>query len=113
MPSPLFFYDPVSDIPLVEPLIRSIRVNLSVVHNSRYLFGQNSNHLRPFNPTDPATYPVVPIEMTAMQGNEYGYGQEATPYLLPQNGMLKFEITNFSPLDVVVAAAIYGLKVKL
>jgi len=113
MPDPNYFYDPVSDIPLTEPLIRSIRVNMAVVHNSRYLFGQNTNNLRPFNPADPSTYPQVPVEMTAMQGNEYGWGQVAVPYLLPQNGLLKFEIFNFSPLDVVVAAAIYGLKVQL
>lgn len=108
-----YFYDPAVDIPLSQTLLRDIRVNVSVVHNGQYIYGQNTDNLRPYNPADPSTFPQVPIVISGMQGNEYGYGQVATPFMLPQNGMLKFEIFNGTDRDIVLAASIYGQKVRL
>lgn len=108
-----YFYDPAVDNPLSQTLLRKVRVNMAIVHNSQYIYGQNTDNYRPYNPAVPATFPQVPVEIAAMQGNEYGWGQECFPYLLPRQGMLKFEIFNGTDQDIVLSAMIYGLKVKI
>jgi hypothetical protein len=61
----------------------------------------------------------VPLQLDVIQGFEYGFLTTRTPYLLPRQGVLSFEFTNNynagprGPSDVVVAAAIYGMKIRV
>jgi hypothetical protein len=55
----------------------------------------------------------VPLHLDVIQGFEYGFLTTRTPYLLPRQGVMVFEITNNKPVDVVVAAAIYGMKIRV
>jgi hypothetical protein len=55
----------------------------------------------------------IPLPLDAIQGYEYGFLTTRTPYLLPRQGIMSFEITNTSPYDVVVGAAIYGMKIRV
>jgi hypothetical protein len=106
--TPGFFYDTASCIPLSETILRHIRVNLSIVHNGRYLYGNTNS----FQQTG-ETLPVIPLDIDAIQGNETGFGQVRTEYLLPANGLLRFDIYNGNAFDVVVGATIRGMKVRL
>lgn len=61
----------------------------------------------------------VPLQLDVIQGFEYGFLTTRTPYLLPRQGVMVFEITNNwnagarGGNDVVVAAAIYGMKIRV
>jgi len=55
----------------------------------------------------------VPLQLDTIQGFEYGFLVTRTPYLLPRQGVLVFEFTNNKRVDVVVAAAIYGMKIRV
>jgi hypothetical protein len=55
----------------------------------------------------------VPLPIDVKQGYDSGYYVARTPHLLPRQGMMVFEITNDFDVDIVVAAAIYGLKIRL
>lgn len=103
-----FSHDGYTPIDLSDSLFNEIRINVGVVHDSQYLYGttnsfQQNNSIRP----------VDPVKVTAIQGNEWGWGQLRSPCLLPANGALRFEIYNDSSYDVVVGAMIYGMKVRL
>jgi hypothetical protein len=106
--TPGFFYDPVSCIPISETILRHIRVNLSVVHNGRYLYGNTNSYQQTAQ-----ILPVIPLNIDAIQGNEYGFGQVRTEYLLPANGALRFDVYNDNDFPVVVGATIRGMKVRL
>jgi len=55
----------------------------------------------------------VPLPLDVIQGFEYGFLTTRTPYLLPRQGIMVFELTNKFSDDVVVAAAIYGMKIRI
>jgi hypothetical protein len=103
-----FFYDPAVDSPLSQTLNRYIRANVSIVHNGRYLYGQTNQYVQ-----TQETLPVIPLHIDGIQGNEYGFGQIRPQYLLPANGMLRFDLYNNWSSDVIVGASIRGLKVRL
>lgn len=55
-----------------------------------------------------------PIPIECMQGYEYGMYAIRTPRLLPRQGAMIFEITNTHPTyDIIVGAAITGMKIKV
>lgn len=55
-----------------------------------------------------------PLPIETIQGYDYGFMTLRTPHLLPQQACLVFEITNSHPSrDLVIGAAIYGLKIRL
>jgi hypothetical protein len=55
-----------------------------------------------------------PLPVESIQGYDYGYLTLRTPRLLPQQACLIFEISNtHATKDLVVGAAIYGLKIRL
>ena len=89
------------------PYINYIDVSLSYNPGSRYLYGGFAN-----NPL--LASQILPIDLDCMQGNETGYGQLRTPYFLPREGQMIFEITNTHPTDALYVAGIaYGMKVRL
>lgn len=55
----------------------------------------------------------VPLHLDVIQGFDYGFLTTRTPYLLPRQGVMVFELTNRKPVDVVVGAAIYGMKIRV
>lgn len=56
----------------------------------------------------------IPLHIDTVQGYDYGYMVARTPYLLPMQGIMSFDITNSHPTsDLVVCAAIYGMKIRL
>jgi len=55
-----------------------------------------------------------PIVVDSIQGYDYGFLALRTPKLLTQQACLIFEITNTHPTkDLVVGAAIYGMKIRM
>lgn len=90
------------------PLVNSLRIKLSAYGpDSRILYGDFDMQAASANAINPA-----PVE--ALQGYDFGWGQLRTPYLLPREGLLMFEITNEHAIkDLVVGAAIYGMKIRL
>lgn len=55
-----------------------------------------------------------PIVIDTIQGYDYGFLALRTPKLLPQQACLIFDITNTHPTkDLVVGAAIYGMKIRM
>jgi hypothetical protein len=100
--------DTVSGNALYDPILQRVKVNVLVGHNGRYLYGNQNDW---FSPTE--RRPVVPVTPNALQGAQDGWGQVRTPYLLPQNGSLRFELWNENTFSVVVGAMIYGMKVRL
>jgi hypothetical protein len=79
-----------------------------VSHNGRYLYGNMNSYQQTAQ-----TLPVVPLNIDAIQGNETGFGQVRTEYLLPAGGALRFDIYNGNAFPVVVGATIRGMKVRL
>lgn len=56
----------------------------------------------------------IPLQPVAIQGYEYGFLAVRSPALLPRQGVMAFELTNSHPsYDITVAAAIYGMKIRL
>jgi hypothetical protein len=55
----------------------------------------------------------LPLPLDVIQGFEYGFQTVRTPYLLPRQGIMVFEFTNKKAVDVVIAAAIYGMKIRI
>lgn len=56
----------------------------------------------------------VPLAVEAIQGYDYGALTVRTPYLLPPQACLVYEISNLHPsLDLVVGAYAYGMKLRL
>lgn len=54
------------------------------------------------------------VSTKAVQGYEYGYGQMYTPYMLPKDSPVMFEIKNSHPVkDLLVAGMMYGVKVRM
>lgn len=107
--TPAFFLETANDLALYQPLLDDIRVNLSVVHNGRYLYGTTN----PFSQNYGQNLLVIPVQVSAIQGWENGWGQVRCPYLLPAGGALRFDIYNGLSLPVVVGAVVYGLKVRV
>jgi len=55
-----------------------------------------------------------PIPVSSVQGYDYGFLALRTPKLLTQQACLIFDITNTHPTkDLVVGAAIYGMKIRM
>lgn len=55
-----------------------------------------------------------PIVVDTIQGYDYGFLALRTPKLLTQQACLIFDITNTHPTkDLVVGAAIYGMKIRM
>ena len=56
----------------------------------------------------------IPIPVNVLQGYDYGFLTVRTPRLLPMRGAMIFEITNtWAYGDIYVAAAIYGIKIRV
>jgi hypothetical protein len=55
----------------------------------------------------------LPLPLDDIQGYEYGYLRVRSPRLLPRQGHLVFEITNSFSSDIVIGAAIYGMKIRI
>jgi hypothetical protein len=85
-----------------------LRINVQFQPQGRWIYGQHNNLEQTANLRDPQ-----PISPHTLQGYEYGPSYTRTPILLPPNGHLHFEIYNDNAYDVVVAAAIYGMKVRM
>lgn len=56
----------------------------------------------------------IPLPINSVQGYDFGWGQLRTPYFLPSDAVIQFEITNRHTLkNLVVGGLIHGLKVRL
>ena len=56
----------------------------------------------------------IPLPADTIQGYDYGVCTMRTPFLLPRQSVLTFEFTNsHATKDLYVAAAVYGVKVRL
>jgi hypothetical protein len=56
----------------------------------------------------------IPLPIDVIQGYEYGFLTTKTPYLLPRQGIMSFDVYNYHHTkDLVVGAAIYGLKIRM
>lgn len=91
-------------------LERSVRIGV-MAHgpDGRYVYGGKNleNMINGLGDT-------LGLNLSEIQGYEYGCGQLRTPYLLPREGVLQFHIVNsHSVKNLNVDAAIYGLKVRL
>jgi len=89
------------------PLTRYIAITLSV---------QGSGSQTIYGGVDPGPLKGyrVPVPLTCIEGYDYGFYTVRTPRLLPMQGIMAFEVTNSHPRkDLVVAAAIYGMKVRI
>jgi hypothetical protein len=56
----------------------------------------------------------APVPLILTQGYDYGFYAVRRPYLLPREAIMSFDITNdHRTKDLIVAAAIYGMKVRV
>ncbi len=56
----------------------------------------------------------IPLPLDVLQGYDSGVLTMRTPYLLPRQGIMSFDIYNFHHTkDITVGAAIYGMKVRV
>lgn len=91
------------------PLVNFLNISVSVVHNSRYLYGGHN-----LDAASGRAGGLVPLSPEVLQGYEYGIGSLRTRYFLPKSGILLFEITNtHASKNLVVGGAVYGLKVRI
>jgi hypothetical protein len=95
---------------LGDPLLRYIKMTLSFQGSgSTVLYGGlNTQAL-----VSGSGKSRIPVPLDIMQGYDYGALAVRTPYLLPRQGHMVFEITNSSDYDLYVGAAIYGMKIRL
>lgn len=109
LPIGAFFLDQAQPMGIVHHRFeRYIKANVSWMPQGEYLYGSTNS----FQQTT-ETAPLIPLVVDSAQGNEYGPGQFNLPVLLPANGLLRFELQNTYTADLLVTAAIYGLKVRL
>jgi hypothetical protein len=93
------------------PLIRYIRATVSFQGSgSTVLYGGQNIYSVPNAMT---VNGKTPLPMEASQGHDYGHFRVRTPYLLPMQGTIVFEVTNDFEEDLAVAAAIYGMKIRI
>jgi hypothetical protein len=95
-----------------EPLSNYIRITLSYAGSGNSAIQYGGPHMTPYTPA----YDVngrFPVPLETIQGYDYGVLTTRTPCLLPRQGCMVFDITNDSSYDVVVAAAIYGMKIRV
>jgi hypothetical protein len=93
---------------IVATVLQRIRVNLICQHNGQYLYGASNPFLQPGE-----LYPVIPLNPVCTQGYPYGWQALNTHYLFPAAGMMHFEIYNDNPFDIILGAAIQGMKIRL
>lgn len=93
------------------PLTHYIRVKVAVASQNIILYG--TKNLDPqSNNNQFGDY--TPLAVNVAQGYDYGYGQLATPYLAPKNGVIIFDIFNqHTAKALVVGGCVYGFKVRL
>jgi len=90
------------------PLVRFMGISLSFqgAGSTTLYGGQDAGYLR--------NGQRIPLPADTIQGYDYGVCTMRTPFLLPRQGVLTFEFTNsHATKDLYVAAAIYGVKVRL
>ena len=92
-------------------LVNFIRMSVSVLGSgSNMLFGgQNTNAV----PPSTAVNGKIPLPLTTAQGYDYGFYAVRRPYIMPRQAILSFDITNDYSHALYVAAAIYGMKVRV
>ncbi len=57
---------------------------------------------------------VIPVNVRAVQGYDFGFGQLFTDFLLPREGVVFFDILNEHPIkDLVVGCTARGLKIRV
>jgi hypothetical protein len=103
--------DPGMDV-IGTSLARYLRVTLSFQGSgSNVLYGGDYLNIVP---NANVVNGRLPLPMEVLQGYDYGYMTTRTPYLLPRQGMMVFEVTNMHPRKALIAgAAIYGMKIRL
>lgn len=84
-----------------------VSVSFSAPQN-QYLYGGAN-----LNPIQNGATGIFPLPIKSVQGYEYGYGQLATPMLLPLEGNIRFQFFNRSAVDLIVSGCIGGVKVRL
>ena len=100
-------YQTVIGTPLTNSILASVWMQGP---DSRTLYGGQATTMLAAN----AYVGKVPVPLSTLQGYDFGYGQVRTPYFLPANGMMMFELTNTHTIKtLVVGAIIYGLKVRI
>lgn len=94
------------------PLSRYVRISLSLQGSgSTILYGGPHN-----NPVIPAASVNgrLPLPLEAAQGYDSGHYTLRTPYLLPREAIMVFDITNdHATKNLYVGAAIYGMKIRI
>lgn len=56
----------------------------------------------------------APVPLMLTQGYDYGFYAVRRPYLIPRQAVMSFDVTNDHPsYSLIVAAAIYGMKVRI
>jgi hypothetical protein len=93
------------------PLTDSIDLSVSFQGpDGRYLYGGQSLMFTDANVVNWK----IPVPLDNLQGYDFGCGQLRTPYFLPTDALIMFEITNRHTIKtLVLGAAIYGLKVRI
>lgn len=93
------------------PLVNSLEIKMSAyAPDNRILYGDSSMQTS-FSVGGNAQQPA-PVD--CLQGYDFGWGQLRTPYIMPREGILMFEITNNHTVkDLYVGAAIYGMKIRI
>jgi len=92
-------------------LTNYVRVTLSY-SGSGSIVQYGGNALNPV----PNQYDVngrLPLPLAVAQGYEAGFTPIRTPYLLPRQGCMVFDVKNDYSQPVFVAAAIYGMKIRM
>jgi len=92
------------------PLHRYIRVSVwMATPQNVYLYGGMNLDRQINNHGD-----VIPVNVQAVQGYEYGFGQLFTDFLLPRQGIVFFDILNTHSIkDLVVGCTARGLKIRV
>lgn len=88
--------------------LKHIVVSVWVVTQNQYLYG-GINMDRQINDHGD----VIPVNIRAIQGYDFGFGQLFTDFLLPREGMVFFDFVNNHPAyDLVVGCTARGLKIR-
>lgn len=91
------------------PFTQFIRISVFMSGlGERYLYGGAVQ-----NQVQTAINGLVPVEVSCIQGYEYGYAQVLHPILLPKEGTLMLRITNLYDLPLHVGGIAAGLKVRI
>ena len=98
------------DTALGDPYTAYIKVAVAFQPDSETLMGHP-----PFTTVTPGVVDdCVPVPIEVIQDDRSGIGMVRTPYILPRNGNIMFDIFNRHPTkDLIVGGCAQGIKIRL